>query len=919
LSTIQHLFCGMKLSFSSVLCALILSLSIGKSFCQSQPGGFTHEWSSYAPGAFGPTTIVFDTNGLRAIEQVPAPGIHPRIYFGPSELPEIRQRLQTTLSGQEVMKQIHSYTTLLHFGYGGTGTYSHNASYAKDAFGNRRIDNAGNWSKHTEYYQLIALDPTALLGMSTSDKYKLASIMAMEAFECLIYAGQTDSTTGMDYDDRADDLAKAMGFWAGLVVGSPSLNWNNYHDFGGEHMALCYDLNYAHLSNNQRDSVRMGLAAITPPVPRYGHLTEAYASASNWAGLNAFEIMTNMAIEQETGYNPTLLKDYMRAYRNFITYGWYVSGTPLEGQGKNYQMNGILIALAKRGYSLLGHPNVRNYGSQYLPAAIQPYGHSFFSEDAWGGSGWDKTVGGYKMNPMDIVGLKWAMPNDPGVDFAWRNYIEKWYKLNSEGYVYQQILPATSGYHQYLIPAAIFAMDYNPGSWTTQHNNAVPERSFFAAERGKAMFRSSHDPDALHLQFLCRQDLGGHTYADRNNFTLSGLGRTWIRYTYGSSFQETQYHSCILIDSLGIKTNPQDGVKARQPGKVIGYSDSAKISQITGDATYAYSWEWDWEARPVGQDNSLLGSNGWTKVDETWNDFRYQPGSEAFYNIPFYDFADWRAEAKFERMVKRPANTLQRFYRTAAMIHMDKPFGLIIDDIQKDSVNHHYEWLAQIANDLVVDTFIVNHDTNDYRCDVILKEVTGDRRLLVRVLENKGYHQGNPARIDTLVHSINGNSPLTRLIIEADTIAPDFKVMLFPFEIGDSLPHTSWNSAYDLLTVAQQMDTIRLVFEPLGGRTWLSEYDPGPVVGTSPERIDLPLSVFPNPNNGRFSLTWDQKLMGSVDIEIIDSQGRSIMKTQSDPDSNEAVLDLSSDAAGLYFVKVSDAYGRSEVIKVIMK
>jgi len=47
----------------------------------------------------------------------------------------------------------------------------------------------------------------------------------------------------------------------------------------------------------------------------------------------------------------------MRAYWNFITYGWYKSGVPYEGMGKNYQFVTAMIAAAKRGYSLLGHPH----------------------------------------------------------------------------------------------------------------------------------------------------------------------------------------------------------------------------------------------------------------------------------------------------------------------------------------------------------------------------------------------------------------------------------------------------------------------------------------------------------------------------------------------------------------------------------
>ncbi|MEM7035965.1 MAG: hypothetical protein AAF570_03225 [Bacteroidota bacterium] len=892
-----------SLAWIAILGCFLSQIFLNHAAAQSQAGGFTDQWANYGPGEFGSLSITFDTAGLRALERAPANGVHPRIYFGPSELPGLRSRLQNTLAGQEVMKQIHAYTTLLHFGYSNGGMYSHNANYAKDAFGNRRIDNAGAWDKHDRYYALAALDTTALNGANGAERYRLASIMALEAFECLIYTGQTDSTTGMAYDDRADMLARAMSFWAQLVVGNPSLTWQNYNDFGGVHMAFCYDLNYGQMSTAERDSVRMGLAAIVPAYPRYGAFTEPYSTASNWAGLNAFEILTNMAIEGETGFNATLFHDYMRAYRNFITYGWYASGTPLEGQGKNYQMNGVLVAMAKRGYSLLGHPHVRAYGSNYLPANVQPYGHAFVSEDVWGGSGWDGILGGYKFNALDIVGLKWAMPNDAGVDFAWRNYIEKWYRINSTGYVYQQITPVTSGYHNYLLAAAIFADDYTPGNWENQFAAAVPDLSFLSPERGKATLRSSHQEDALMLQFFCRQDLGGHTHGDRNNFILSGEGRTWIRYTYGSAFQETQYHSCILVDSLGIAIAPMDGRKARQPGKIVNFADTSRLAQVTGDAAYAYSWEWHWQSRPAGQDHSWLNTNGWTKVEETWNDFRYQPGTEAFHNVPFYDFAHWNDSSRLERMIKRPYNPLERYFRTAVLARTDAPFALIVDDIQKDDSSHQYLWLAQIANDLVLDTVILNHDTANFRCDVILGESAGSRKMLVRVLENTGYLGGAPARIDTLAHNINGNSPLTRLIIEADTVAPDFKVLLFPYEDGDALPQTDWNGAYDLLTVSFPTDTVKLVFDTLDGRTLVSEWVP-PVMIAEDAAWTSGMEVFPNPAASRVRVRLGAPAEAGLRVRVHALDGREVAEMGLDAGEMDVELDCGDWVAGVYLIGV---------------
>lgn len=810
----------------SITPKLILFLLVGISiqlFAQSQPGGYDQNWSNYPAGEFGPVNINFDYSGVRSIAQVPAVGVHPRVYISPSEVPDMINRVQTTASGQEAFKQMHAYTTLLHFGYN-PGNYNHNSSYGSDSYGNRRVDNAGKWNMNPRYSKLLANDPTAFDNTTNTnkDRYLLASVMALEALECLIMAGQIDPDTGLAYNTRATMLANAMAYWAQLVIGDPNLNWNNYHFFGGVHMALAYDFNYNNMTTAQRDLVRQALAATVPPNPRYGSETHYYAVASNWVGLNSFEVLTNWAIEGEAGYNTTLTEEYMRAYRNFLTYGWYASGTPLEGLGKNYQFVTSLIAAAKRGYSLLGHPHVRTFGNDYLPAITQPYGYSVQGTDVWGGTGWDAEVGGWKNNPSDILGLKYAFPNDQGIDFAWRNYIEKWYSNSSENYVYQSIEPATSGYHNYLVMAVLFAQDYNSGSFAAQNQAALGGESYFAPERGMAVMRSGYDEDALMTHFHCRQDLGGHTNGDRNNFTLSALGRNWIRYTYGSAFQETEYHSCLLVDDMGIFVTQKDGNKARQPGKVLNFSDTGPLAQITGDATYAYSWEWHWETRSASQDHSWLGTNNWTKVTETWNDFRYVPGTEVYHNIPWYDFGHWNTPFMLERMIKRPYNPMQRVYRTMGLVRCERPYMLIIDDIQKDNDVHNYKWLAQTANDLVISGTDVNIADNDYRCDVIMSEPNGNRKLLVRVLNNEGYTGGVPAILETLTPGINGVSPITRLVVEANVVAPDFKVLIYPYTDGDPLPVTNWNPNHDELWVTLDGESKIFEFDKNNGLTNLN-------------------------------------------------------------------------------------------------
>jgi len=358
-----------------------------------------------------------------------------------------------------------------------------------------------------------------------------------------------------------------------------------------------------------------------------------------------------------------------------------------------------------------------------------------------------------------------------------------------------------------------------------------------------------------------------------------------MRYTFGSAFQETDYHSTILIDDIGIKINPKDGKKARMPGTILGFSDDGISAQVAGDATYAYSWEWDWQARPATQDHSLLGIDGWEAVTETWNDFRYIAGTEDYHNLSFYDYAHWNVPFMLERMVKRPYNTMERVYRTAAMVRGNNPYLIIADDVQKDQDVHNYKWLGQVASDLIVHSTDVNFDYNDYRSDIILEEANGGtRRLLVRILNNNDYCShllqvnGDPASatyeaggsvisdatiksdsiinfyggsivelnngfeaeagsnfladnencsntnytpgyLETLTPDINGNDPITRLVVEADVVSPDFRILIYPHNAGDALPLTAWNNDKTEVTVTIGGQSHIVGFTVVDGKT----------------------------------------------------------------------------------------------------
>ena len=833
-------FCSVQLIFINKTIAQAWEGDLTK-IGQSQAGGFDYQWKNFTSTELGPRTFTYNYAGARSLGHAPAAYIHPRIYFNPEDTTEIKNRLATTVNGREVMRKLHAYTTLLHLGYDATkgGKYNKAASYAVNSQNVCYMNNVGAFDVKWQFDKLVNNDTTGFVLKSVGTRFN--AMLSMEAIECFFNKGKINTETGLSYNVHAANLAKAMTVWARVALKSGTLSPTNYPYIGGAFFAVMYDYNYWAMTKVQQDTARMALAKIVPTAPRWGDLTiDPYRTVSNWTSLNFFEVIPNFAIEGETGYNPTLTHKWMKVLYRFITYGYFDSGCGWEGIGKNYQMVAQLVASARRGYSLLGHPHVKAY-PKYLTRQVQPFGYGFNGEDMWGGSGPDPVYGRYKFNQMDAIGIKYAYPNDTVADFVWRNYAA--YTSNGVEYPDQAYVlsnganctsfdPATNNNLFDMMGALVpYVSDWFTMPWTDECKVAMKNTpDFVDTDRGQMVMRSGFDQNAMSAIFYCRQNTGGHTYPDRNSFSLSANGRVWIPYRWGGNYYDSHAQNLVMVDTMAISYNGGNLIMP-QPGKLLNWDTNSTLPQVTGDATYAYSWEWTWST--ATGDNTLLGKadpgkQAWTKVTETLNSFRKTPSSEAFYNTAIYDWQSWNPTSAtgvyYDRFIKRPYNPMEKVYRTLSMIRGTHNAILVVDDVKKDANSHKYQWVIQLPSDVLLES---TTDNGDGTYDAILKENTGNRRLLVRMLNQNDYQKGTAPTVTTeTVPYLAGDKKVYsvyRLSCTSNSIAPDFKVMLYPFTLGDALPSTAWNADKSKLNVVWNDQTSSLAFAVTNGLTTLSQ------------------------------------------------------------------------------------------------
>ncbi len=74
------------------------------------------------------------------------------------------------------------------------------------------------------------------------------------------------------------------------------------------------------------------------------------------------------------------------------------------------------------------------------------------------------------------------------------------------------------------------------------------------------------------------------------------------------------------------------------------------------------------------------------------------------------------------------------------------------------------------------------------------------------------------------------------------------------------------------------------------------------------------LSIFPNPSNGLFTINWSEAT--SLDIEVFDILGKSILKNKTTPGNTSHILDMSKYTPGLYLLKVN--YEDKQVTKKLI-
>jgi hypothetical protein len=482
-----------------------------------------------------------------------------------------------------------------------------------------------------------------------------------------------------------------------------------------------------------------------------------------------------IAIEGEPGFDPDTVKGLRQVMTSFYATDFTRAGGVWEGLGKGTLGTIGLPVAAQRGWDIAASQPVRQTAARTTLHSMLP---GFQHVMTLGGLG--SSYGDLDGRVFDLVVMKYFYPDDPVIDYLYRQCM---------GEDYEWLANYRFGRHyagiRHPIVMLLCATDYTPGRTLDEARRAAVARegnSFFCPEFSVLITRDDWSTEAAWLYFFARSRNHGHTRNDRGHFSFSGLGRQWSIYSFGRGGHQfaSSYdaHNCSVVTIDGIGT-------LGQPVKMIAHADIPEATFAAADIKHA----WDWRVQSHNNETQAINPGTVASMQPLVEN----PAPAAA--VPHSLAPHWRTPGQPSSPDFRvPHRPVRHAYRTAGLIRPSSGAGtagcaLILDDLEVDGESHRFTWNMALPQDVELES--VDGDR------IVLAETGGVRRCLVHVLqsdaEGRGLKAGSRVRVEEYDGGISWSRGARRLAIAVNASEVRFKVLVYPFVKGATLPQASWN------------------------------------------------------------------------------------------------------------------------------
>ncbi len=435
-------------------------------------------------------------------------------------------------------------------------------------------------------------------------------------------------------------------------------------------------------------------------------------------------------------------------------------------------------------------------------------------------------TGGGDYRQQHLLFLKYMYPEDPAVDYAYAS----------------QVPDMMNRFHS-LINTCIFALD---PAVTDLHEALEPVAKACGLpltkldpELGIVCMRSGWKDDDVMLYFNGGHHMWGHMNAEQGSFAFFALGRHW---SVPSGYHKvlSNFQTLIQVQNPEWAACPvTHGYMAENPSfppqlDGIDYVNSFPTPSVKLlEATESPDKVWSMAACDLTTAYNFHcgGKNNQDPMkDFDTNEFMY-PGLLDY--LKSVDPA-WGQMGKTSFGAMPDSAKIDHAIRTVLFVRGPRPYALIVDDFCKGTAPANYRWMLndkikmkdEGRGDGKDESFCVELAPGATSTEAVLlhrrDEGTqpGLPRLLIRdVSENDNSHQPPIESQQVTFHLAEekySTEETNSFFIERQQVVdPNYKILLFPYRIGEKPPIISWNDKKTELKIDLQNGTVDTIsFDP---------------------------------------------------------------------------------------------------------
>ncbi len=789
---------------------------------------------------------------------VPPPGVYPRVLLSPEDIPTFAARVKASVVGRmSLIEMEHLFAKTWWDPATSDGRVFEKLSTgdlaglewdlpagglpfaAPHVFKGQR---PGITNSHVPYVP-ECLAAMALYALVQQDDALGRRVAAAFANYYRLREPLLDAFLAISDSEFASSIVLADGTLVPGTGAGAATHWRNIHGVvGNTVLGPGLDLAGRWMNAEEKDLMRRVIAKATYGRRSHGQDGPVRFRDVNWMTWDTPHFLALTAIEGLPGFDREAWAAGAESLRAFCDWGIDPAGVVFESNGKSPGAFGAyfmsLVALARRGENLFAHPHLRrlpeaqalmtspngrtivNSGTQYVPHSRQHLSPGFLLQlksiypqnrtidylltqaAAIGTTGPDSPPA-----PTAAAIVPSAGPFDPA---AYRAHIASLRRLRLPSLTYPGF-----------VRNVLFDSDFTP---TTRAEAGLP-LDFATPVHGVFSAYSDATPEAawINLQVRPNHYLGaGHHHADAGMFHFSALGVDWITESAFSENYSGNFHNLVLVDGK----SQAEAI----PGVINGYNAAATwlgasattdFSHASADLAYAYSWRWN--TQPPAVWSAETRALGW-EMDPSPEIARIFAGTARYKLRPRWGNY---TQSNFIATSRAPYNPMRRVLRQVALVRGPRPYGIVIDDLQKDDQERLYQWSAMLGGHVAraqiaglpphaIALASTGRDA-DFTSSVSASTITplpGDPLLLLYALAPTP--ETAPSwSIERLSAPRNRRGDLgysDQLLASQRGVSATFRILLLPLRHGDPLPRVEFSATTTraTLTLGSQIDQLDL-------------------------------------------------------------------------------------------------------------